>query len=183
MLPGGCLAGTARGDALREWQDAQAGTDPFRSNYLAQAPFFEPPPGTPDRGWRLPDKITGSRFIAEALVSAHLRSWVDGWLDTGRERNGSESSSWRNLRKADKARQAAAEFIEQSPPRLVLSPDTGDFEVLLERNWRHPWAKDFFTAQIIEAQRLFVGILAGELSTPVENSPLRRSKIPPPQAL
>lgn len=152
---------------LREWQDTEArlGAVSFARNYLVQAPFFKPPPATPDKGWRLPGTISRktSRLIADALVSAHLRSLVDGWLDTGRERNGSEWPSRRNIHKTLYAWAAASEFIEQSPPRLLLSPDPGGFDlVLAEPNWRRPWAEDFFKAQEIEARRLFVGILASE---------------------
>jgi hypothetical protein len=154
-------------DYLREWQDAEdlMGAAAFTRNYLARAPFFRPPPGTPDKGWRLPGTISrkDSRLIAEALVSSHIRSWVDGWLDTGRERDGSEWPFRRNLHKTPHAWQAASEFIDQSPPRLVLSAGSGGFElVLVEPNWHRPWAEDFFKAQEIEAKRLFVGILASE---------------------
>jgi hypothetical protein len=152
---------------LREWQDTQAlmGAGSFACNYLVQAPFFKPPPAIPDKGWRLPGTISRkqSRLIGDALVSAHLRSLVDEWLDTGRERNGSEWPSRRNIHKTLRGWEAASEFMEQSPPRLLLSPDPGGFDlVLAEPNWSRPWAEDFFKAQEIEASRLFVGILASE---------------------
>ena len=152
---------------LRDWQDKEALRGPvsFAHNYLAQAPFFTPPPAAPDTGWRLPKTISSkiSRLIADALISAHLRGLLDEWLDSGRERNGSECSSRRSIQKTHFAWQATSEFIEQSPPHLLLSPDPGTFDlVLAEPNWRRPWAEDFFKAQKIEARRIFVGILASE---------------------
>jgi hypothetical protein len=151
---------------LGEWQAAEAHSrsPAFTRNYLLRAPFFRPPAATPEHGWRLPGTVSRrrSRFIADALISAHLRSLVDGWLDTGRQREGSEWPTRRNIHQAREAWQAVSEFLEQCPPQLMLSADSGVEFVIAAPDWRRPWAEDFFQAQQIEARRLLVGILASE---------------------
>ena len=136
----------------------------FTRNYLLRAPFFRPPAATPEHGWRLPGTVSRrrSRFIADALISAYLRSLVDGWLDSGRQRDGSEWPTRRNIHQAREAWQAVSEFLEQCPPQLMLSADSGVDFVIAAPDWRRPWAEDFFQAQQIEARRLLVGVLASE---------------------
>ena len=155
---------------LRAWpqQPPLTRVESFRRNYLMQAPRFQPPAATPDQGWHLPDTISRktSRLIADGLISAELRRLLDSWLDSGRERQGREWPSRRELRKTPYAWQAASDFIEQSPPGLQLALDAGGFElVIAERHWGRPWAPDFFRAQELEACRLFVGILASSWHT------------------
>ena len=150
---------------LREWADAEDESGAFTRNYLEQAPSFDPPAAPIGRGWRLPAAISRaeSRLIADGLISAHLRSLVDGWMATGRERNGREYPARRNIHRASTAAEAAVAFMEESSPRLSLAPDGGGLQLeLAQPDWAHPWAEDFFKAQHIEARRLFVGILASE---------------------
>jgi hypothetical protein len=151
---------------LREWEEGETriGRAVFLSNYLAQAPTFKPRAAAPQQGWHLPDTIAPkqSRLIGEALVSAHLRTLVDEWLETGRDPDGSEWPSRRDLHKALRGWQVAAEFLEQSPPTMYPAESSGFSLTIAEPHWGRPWAGDFFAAQEVTAGRLFVGILASD---------------------
>jgi hypothetical protein len=152
---------------LREWRDGEARFAglAYTRNYLLHAPFFKPRPGTVEHGWQLPDTISKEhrRLIGAALVSAHLRSLVDGWIATGKESDGCEWPSRRNVRKMAQGWQAVSEFMEQSPPRWCPSEDPSGFTlVLAEPQWGEPPAADFFESQQVTARRLFAGILTSE---------------------
>jgi len=151
---------------LHEWaiQKSKIG-DAFATNYLEYAPCFEPPAATPERGWSLPDTISTeqSHVIGAALTSAHLRTLVDDWLDTGRDPNGSERPSKRNLLKTHRGFDAVSEFIAQCPPSMNPTLDPSGFGLMLAvPDWSRPWAADFFKAQEVTAKRLFVGIMASD---------------------
>lgn len=152
---------------LRDWKSRQSkiGRAAFTTNYLASAPYFKPPPATSKEGWRLPETISTEQgwLIGAALTSAHLRTLVDAWLETGRDSNGSEQPSLRNLLKTRRGWGAVSEFIAQSPPKMSPSIDPTGFGLILAApDWSHPWAADFFEAQEVTANRLFVGIMASD---------------------
>jgi hypothetical protein len=112
-----------------------------------------------------PDPISPeqSQLIGAALTSAHLRTLADEWLETGRDANGSEYPSQRNLLKTRRGLGAVSEFITQCPPSLGPSIDRSGFGLILAApDWSRPWAADFFEAQEVTARRLFVGIMASD---------------------
>jgi hypothetical protein len=90
-------------------------------------------------------------LIGAALVCAHLRTLVDEWLETGRDRDGSEWPLRRDLRKAPRGWRVASEFLEQSPPTMYPSESSGFSLTIAEPHWGRPWAEDFFAAQEITA--------------------------------
>jgi hypothetical protein len=153
--------------ALREWEERETkiGRAAFVANYLAVAPTFKVRAASPPQGWHLPDTITRKqgRSIGAALVSAHLRALVDEWLETGRDPDGSEWPSRRDLCKAPRGWEVASEFLDQSPPTVFPAAEGGGFSlVIAEPHWGRPWAGDFFAAQQVAAGRLFVGVLASD---------------------
>ena len=101
--------------------------------------------------------------MGEALVSAHLRTLVDEWLETGRNPNGTEWPAGRHLSRALLGWDVTCEFLEQS--RLNMRPasaTTGFVLTIAQPDWKRPLVADYFAAQKAEAKRLFVGILASE---------------------
>jgi hypothetical protein len=69
-------------DTSRIVRSPQAG---FVLNYLVYAPFIQPVSSAQaHQGWQLPDAISlqESMPTRDALTSAHLRVYVDAWLDT-----------------------------------------------------------------------------------------------------
>lgn len=154
---------------LREWVDVEAetGRAAFAKNDLASAPCFKPPACPPGTGWSLPVTISleESWLIGDALASAHLRSLVDAWLETGRDPNGTECPADRNILKASWAWNCLEEYAEQCLITMRPSPDPSGFRLMIAApEWAHPWAGDFFEAQWVRAKRLFVGIMAGDWS-------------------
>jgi hypothetical protein len=152
---------------LREWaeRETRIGRAAFVANYLALAPTFTPRAATPQESWQLPDTIPRkqSRSIGAALVSAHLRTLVDEWLETARDPDGSEWPSRRDLRKALRGWEVASEFLADSPPSMYPASEGGGFGLTIaEPHWGRPWAGDFFAAQEVTAGRLFVGVLASD---------------------
>jgi hypothetical protein len=137
----------------------------FVANYLALAPTFTPRAATPQESWQLPDTIPRkqSRSISAALVSAHLRTLVDEWLETARDPDGSEWPSRRDLGKALRGWEVASEFLADSPPSMYPASEGGGFGLTIaEPHWGRPRAGDFFAAQEVTAGRLFVGVLASD---------------------
>lgn len=155
---------------LREWADdttrrignRQVG---FLQNYLARAPTVQPKPEAHTHGWKLPETISRQESypFRDALMSAHLRVYVDAWLQTGLHADGSEWPGQRNLSKAQDALSDLWGYLERSSPEL--NPITKDADFWdLELSIALPTAysgevHDFFEAQIVEARRHFLGIM------------------------
>jgi len=154
---------------LREWAERGVKNDggTFTRNPLAHSPYFKPHATTVGQGWRLPDTIprAKSRSIGAALVSAHLRTLVDDWLDTGRDPTGAESPSQRSIHKRNRVADAVSEFMVQCPASWHPSSDPSGFQLILaSRTSAGPQAADFFEAAQFEANRLFGGIIASDWS-------------------
>jgi hypothetical protein len=148
---------------LRDWADnAIAG---FVRNYLATSPVFTPRVDAAG-GWGLPVTISReeSRLMAAALVSAYLRTHVDDWLETGRNRDGSESPLRRDLLKSFVTHEAFRRHKRNLPRSLPLFPDPRGFRIMIAERLSEPSAQSFFEAQSVDAQRLFVGIMASDWS-------------------
>ena len=153
--------------ALDQWTDRESETSSaaFTTNYLARAPELKPLPVPPEHGWSLPHTISRKRgrSMGEALVSAHLRTLVDEWLETGRDPDGTEWPSRRDLSRALTGWNVTCEFLEQS--QFSMRPASGSSGFILtiaQPDWKRPSAGDFFAAQKVESERLFVGILASD---------------------
>jgi hypothetical protein len=132
----------------------------FVLNYLYLAPTLNP-----KERWRLPDTISQEEAVtfSEALTSAHLRRYVDSWIDTGQHPDGSESPEERDLYKAPAAFDALHGYLSVEPLTVLPFSNSNGSELTIavsEPNWGR--AKNFFEAPIIEAQRLFVGIFASD---------------------
>ena len=153
--------------ALNEWthRESETASAAFTTNYLARAPELKLLPMHSEHGWSLPQTISRrrGRAMGEALVSAHLRTLVDEWLETGRDPDGSERPSRRDLSSALRGWNVTSEFLEQS--HFSMRPESGSSGFILtiaQPDWRRPSANSFFAAQKGESARLFVGILASE---------------------
>jgi hypothetical protein len=68
------------------------------------------------------------------LASAQLRLYVDEWLETGRERDGSEDARARDLTRAPNACEAIERF--NSKPQLRLKPDPKGLGLEFPYEWR-----------------------------------------------
>jgi hypothetical protein len=97
----------------------------FLRNYLSMAPSIVSLSPVQSEGWTLPETISRreSMPFREALTSAHLRRHVDAWLETGRQPDGSESPSRRDLRQARDAFVALHDYIGKAPVTLSISLD------------------------------------------------------------
>src|SRR5688572_3630019 len=89
---------------IRDWvqsvsRNQNTAQERFRRNYLATAPIAESLPRESGGPWILPETISWDEAfpITTAMSSAHLRRFVDAWLDTGRDANGAESPVGRDL--------------------------------------------------------------------------------------
>jgi len=150
--------------ANRSVRTRQAG---FVLNYLAHAPTIPSQSPAQAQGWQLPHTISRqeSMPIRAALTSAHLRVYVDAWLDTGRLADGSESPRQRNLRRAPDALLALLDYLEKAPADLSASIDSSRFDPIIyiaKPTAYSGTVRDFFEAQIVEAKRLFVGIMTSD---------------------
>lgn len=139
----------------------------FVLNYLAKAPIIRCPAREDGQGWQLPDTISRRKSMPmrAALTSAHLRSYVDAWLESGRNADGSESPAQRDLRRAPDALDDLRSYLEQAPAGLIPSIGPSGFDLVIsiaEPTAYSGRARDFFEAQAIEAKRLFVGIIASD---------------------
>lgn len=119
-------------------------------------------------GWKLPETISRQESypFRDALMSAHLRDYVDAWLETGRHADGSEWPGQRNLRKAPDALFDLWGYLERSRPELsptIKDPDFWDLELSIALPAAYSGlVRDFFEAQVIEAKRQFLGIMASD---------------------
>jgi hypothetical protein len=137
----------------------------FISNYLVREPTMVAPSLSSEEGWRLPETITREESlpIGDALISAHLRRFLDEWLDTGRRPDGSEGPRDRVISIAQDGCLAIHKYLEDNPMTFtpILGPHGFSLEVAQPR-WDVRGARDFFTVQIQDALRLFVGVLASD---------------------
>jgi hypothetical protein len=169
------LEGTApnrSSEAVAEWVESanrmvRTLEDGFVLNYLVQAPVIHSTSPEHVHGWQLPKTISRreSRPIRAALTSAHLRTYVDAWLDTGRNADGSESPGKRDLRKAPDALRELWDYLGNAPAALMPALDSSDFELTMsiaEPTAYSGAVRDFFESQTVGAKRLFVGIMASD---------------------
>ena len=133
----------------------------FVRNYLANAPYIQPP-STQESRWRWPRETSREykQIITTALVSSHLRILVDEWLDTGRNDEG-ESPGRRSIQMAFKANSAVDKFVRKYPPRFLL----GDYSGFTYRREGNLEAGNVFEAQNVEATRLFVNLIISDWKT------------------
>jgi hypothetical protein len=161
---------TERRAVIREWVgDVQRKVgnqrEGFLQNYLLTAITLRPTPASAEQGWRLPGTVSRKESypIREALTSAHLRRYVDQWLDTGRREDGSEEVETRDVRRAPDAHRALWHYLENASPRWdMVKGSIGVRLIFGERTGYSGVARDFFEAQIIEAKRLFCGIMLSD---------------------
>jgi hypothetical protein len=103
-------------ELINDWANAEHNTsrrkkEAFVRNYLSTAPR---PTRSLNQTWQLPDTISReeSQTFARALTSAHVRVYVDAWLDTGRSsEDGSECPAQRNIWKARVAHSAELNYL------------------------------------------------------------------------
>jgi hypothetical protein len=136
----------------------------FASNYLATATTLSNLGLVARwRGSSLPETISDQEgtLIAAALTSAYLRTFVDAWLETGRDANGTETPANRDLAKAPLAVHVVTEYLEACPPSLSPALDRNGFRLLVaQRDLQKPRDKNFFDLQYAHAKRIFVAIMA-----------------------
>lgn len=161
------LANTSEEAVIRDWETSMSAHFPnegerFIGNYLWGAPYPSPPLSYPDGGWRLPVTIARreSRLISNALLSAHLRTYIDAWLDTGRDPSGSESPQNRTLPLA--TTNPLYSYLKDHPASYSPTVDAHGFRLIMARPNSRAKANDFFQAQRLEAQRLLVGIMVAD---------------------
>lgn len=154
---------------IHEWESLQDRASRrrswFISNYLVWAPTIVAPSLSTEEGWRLPDTITREESlpIHAAFTSAHLRRLVDEWLDTGRCPDGGERPKDRMISRALIACSAVHEYVRDNPMTVTPFLGTHDFRLnVAEPLWDVRGARDFFSAQVQDALRLFVGVLASD---------------------
>lgn len=156
--------------SFRRWmEDAQQkvddGHDGFLQNYLLTLPTFRRPPTFEEPGWHMPGTVSRKESypMRDALTSAHLRSYVDDWLDTGRRADGTEEVEKRDLTRASSAYLAFLHYVENAPPTYDRTRDPVGIRVTIaDRAGYLGVVSNFFDAQITEAQRLFSGIVQSD---------------------
>ena len=133
----------------------------FVRNYLATAPApHVQSPSTPESRWRWPEMVPRDhrKILVAALVSSHLRTLMDEWLDTGRNDEEGESPGRRNIQMALKANCAVENFVKKYPPQFL----GGDYSRFAYGRDGHLEAGNVFEAQNIEATRLFVNFIISD---------------------
>jgi hypothetical protein len=155
---------------IREWmEDVQRKVgnqrEGFIQNYLLTAITLRSSSAPAEQHWHLPRTVSRKETypISDALRSAHLRSYVDQWFDTGRRADGGEEVEKRDVMRASDARRALWHYLENAPPQwdMFKSP-IGVRLIFGERTGYLGVARDFFEAQIVEAKRLFCGIMLSD---------------------
>src|SRR5579864_2695772 len=93
--------------------------DRFVAKYRSGLESYVPP----EKGWRLPDTISRKQSypMRDALISFHLRGFVDAWLQTGRSSDGSESPMNRNLAEAFNSWLVVQEYLKRAPVKFISS--------------------------------------------------------------
>jgi hypothetical protein len=134
--------------------------DSFVEKYRSGLESYVPP----EKGWRLPNTISKEQSypMRDALISSHLRGFVDPWLETGRSPDHSESSMNRNLVKAYDSWLVVAEYLKQCPVKFIYSADRRGFRLEVAQPQWDAGARDFFESMIIEAKRLFTGLIISD---------------------
>jgi hypothetical protein len=119
-----------RSHALVNWRNQANQTvkfrhDGFLRNYLATAPSMGPPSPARGESWQLQATISRKESLSfrDALASAHLRKFVDEWLNTGRKADGSELLGDGTFKKARGAYEAVWEYLNKAPSRWQPSSD------------------------------------------------------------
>ena len=157
---------------IRSWEEAnsrfadvQTG---FVENYLLHAPRCVSPSNMSDHGWQLPPDLSSEEAhpFELALTSAHLRAYVDEWINTGLNADGSESIGRRSLSRANQASFAARRYMERAPISWEPPLENSDFRILIAEpiSYSGP-VSNFFEAQTIAATRLFVGSITSDWAT------------------
>eukprot|EP00983_Pelagomonas_calceolata_P113468 1159989-Pelagomonas_calceolata.AAC.9 len=92
---------------------------------------------------------THSRFLTDAHLLPHLRSWNRSWSSKSSSQRSSTASSWSSLTRAGVGAGAAAAAGEHAPSWMpVLLPDTHTSSLLLtgthlffySRSWSRSWS-------------------------------------------
>jgi hypothetical protein len=97
-----------------------------------------------------------------AEISRWLRVYVDEWLKTGVDSDGTEYPFQRNPFHTDDAKWALLEYLDRHQPKVTLSPDHG-----LDMTFGEPpevtgdW-NDLFVAAKTEAQRFFTAFIMSD---------------------
>lgn len=146
--------------ALNVEPPSRAAYDSFMEKYRSGLASYVPP----EKGWRLPDTISRQQSypMRDALLSGHLRGFVDAWLETGRSSDGSESPMNRNLTKASNSWRVVEEYLKQVPIQFNSSTDRRGFGLqAAEPKWDVD-VHDFFEAMNFEAKRLFTGLMISD---------------------
>jgi hypothetical protein len=136
--------------------------DSFVEKYTRGLESYVPP----EKGWRLPDTISREQSypMRDALISSHLRGFVDAWLETGRSSDGSESPINRNLMRAYDSWLVVAEYLKRCPAQFICSADRPGFRLQVgEPKW-DIGVRDFFESMDSEAKRLFTGLVVSDWS-------------------
>jgi hypothetical protein len=130
----------------------------FERNYLALAPEVKLP-STPESGWSWPQTVPRDqgRIVLAALVSSRLRTLVDEWLETGRNRE-FESPGVRNIEMTYLAYSAVDNFVRQYPPQFV----PGGYSSFVYARGGHFKAGNVFESRDVEATRLFVNLIISD---------------------
>ena len=157
---------------IQSWQqassrfaDVQTG---FVENYLLHAPRCVSPSNMSEHGWQLPPDLSSEEAhpFELALTSAYLRAYVDEWINTGLNADGSESIGRRSLSRAGQAALAAWSYMEKAPISWAPSLEDSDFRIFIAEpiSYSGP-VSNFFEAQTIAATRLFVGVITSDWAT------------------
>ena len=146
--------------ALNVEPPSKSDYDSFVEKYRRGLESYVPP----EKGWRLPDTISKKESypMRDALLSSHLRGFVDAWLQTGRSSDGSESPMNRNLTKAFNSWLVVQEYLKQAPVKFISSTDRRGFGLQAAQPKWDVGARDFFEAMILEAKRLFTGLMISD---------------------
>jgi hypothetical protein len=111
----------------------------------------------PGQDWSIPETISEEerRTMFAAVTASHLRRFVDEWLETSGQPDGSESSEDRRI---EAAPHAFAAFLELGAK--VRRPQPSDFSLGCAEPVR--WAPSFFEAALLEAKRLLFRAVCSE---------------------
>jgi hypothetical protein len=136
--------------------------DSFVEKYRRGLESYVPP----EKGWRLPDTISKEESypMRDALLSSHLRGFVDAWLQTGRSSDGSESPMNRNLTGSLLSWLVVSEYLKQCPVSFLPSMDRRGFRLEVAAPKWDVGARDLFESMISEAKRLFTGLMVSDWS-------------------
>ena len=152
---------------LRSWSPASFAKRHEESEHALRTLVIDPPRVLKERG--LEDVGIQNDWDLEQLVLASkFREWVEEWLDTGRNADGSESPSKRNVFHTVNAIRAVTDCAAETPMRLLLDRETSQFVVTFDTEPARlelPLNFQFcgpFERGLSEARRLFTCLMASD---------------------